>query len=275
MIEMLIVMAVFMVVTSAVFGLLGSAQIRYRSEQQLVEALQGARVALEQITRDIHRAGYPPVSGYDSTLTFPRPNGYYTDRRIAVKFPGIAGSTLNTTCIVHTVTPGLGTCDVPGPFQLLIETDLDPEHPDADQRERVEWIYYRLETPGTTSPLVTPEGGGIKRTLYRLVSDKTLGVDPRNSGVVKYKGETIRMVPFVEDVMNDPDPSNGGGPVNDAVFKYVCANFAVSCPVSQIVEVQVELRVQTRSPNLMVPESGGKLNYRTVVLRTIARSLNP
>ena len=59
LIELMVVLVIFLIVTGAVFGLLNVAQVRYRSEQQFLDSLQGAQTGLEQITRDIHRAGYP------------------------------------------------------------------------------------------------------------------------------------------------------------------------------------------------------------------------
>ena len=274
LVELLIVMAIFMVVTGAVFGLLGAAQIRHRSEQELVDAMQAARVAVERLTRDIHNAGYPTVSTYDILVPGNIPTttgtGYITDLRVPDRFPGIKNNLLTRDCTVDTVNPTAGTCDVPGPYQLLIEADLDPDNPILLQRQKIEWVYYRLETPPASNAAANPIGGGERRTLYRLVSEKKGGVDPRDPAAVRYKGNAVQMIPFVENVMNDPN----NGDV-DAVFRYVCLNAALTCTPNNIQEVRVELRVQTRTPDPFNPVTpGGELNYRTVVLRTTARPLN-
>ena len=265
LIEMMLVMGVFMVVSGAVFSLLSAAQVRYRSEQQLVEALQGARIGLDVLTRDIHRAGYPPVNSYDRNVTLlgmDVANGYPTNRRVAVRLPGMVGTTLSTVCLVDTDNPGAGasTCDLPNPYELLIETDIDPDNQAVP--EQVEWIYYRIAAPAF--------GSGNRRTLYRMVTDKTPGADPRDSGTTKYRGIASRLVPMIEDVMNDP-----AGGADQWVFRYVCTGGVTVCAPGQIQEIHVELRVQTRSPNLLVPATGGMLNYRTVTLRTVARPINP
>src|SRR3972149_11498584 len=71
LIELMVVLVIFLIVTGAVFGLLNTAQIRYRSEQQFLDSLQGARTGLEQIARDIHRAGYPALNAYDTVPQLP------------------------------------------------------------------------------------------------------------------------------------------------------------------------------------------------------------
>ena len=273
LIEVMLVMAVFMVVSGAVFSLLGSAQVRYRSEQQLVEALQGARIGLDVLTRDIHRAGYPPINSYDRNVTLfamDVANGYPARGLVAVRLPGMVGTTLSTVCLVDTDNPGAGasTCDLPNPYELLIETDIDPDNQAVP--EQVEWIYYRVAAPGTPHTSFPPDGGGNRRTLYRMVSDKKQGADPRASGTTKYRGIASRLVPMIEDVMNDP-----AGGADQWVFRYVCTGGVTVCAPGQIQEIHVELRVQTRSPNLLVPATGGMLNYRTVTLRTVARPINP
>src|SRR5271157_4220118 len=67
--EMLIAMSVFLIICAAMFGLLQMSQTRYASENQLSGSFQEARLAIDQIVRDVNVAGYPSLSLYSSIPT--------------------------------------------------------------------------------------------------------------------------------------------------------------------------------------------------------------
>ena len=69
--EMLIAMSVFLIICAAMFGLLQMSQTRYASENQLSASFQEARLAMDQIVRDVNVAGYPSLSLYSSVPTDP------------------------------------------------------------------------------------------------------------------------------------------------------------------------------------------------------------
>lgn len=142
LIELLVVVAVFTLVSGAVFALLDTAQQRYRMESEFLDTFQGGRLALDQLARDVHSAGYPPANSF---FVAPAPN-----RVAETPFawtPGYPGA----TC-------GVGAdCTSPGNFDLIVEADLDPQNNDG-----VEWIRYRLN--GTT--------------LERGEAAKVAGADP-------------------------------------------------------------------------------------------------
>src|SRR3990172_917691 len=145
LIELMVVLVIFLIVTGAVFGLLNVAQVRYRSEQQFLDSLQGARTGLEQITRDIHRAGYPALNAYDTVPQTPPSAwtvaGGVPSNSVAVPFVGMRFGAIDQTCLVDTANPALSTCVIPGPFEIILEADLDPENAVAPAQEigRASW----------------------------------------------------------------------------------------------------------------------------------------
>src|SRR5258707_7550848 len=70
LIELLTAMGIFLIVCGAAFTLLGSSQQRYKTESQVLTSFQEARLALDQIVRDVNDAGFPPptYAGTDSTI---------------------------------------------------------------------------------------------------------------------------------------------------------------------------------------------------------------
>lgn len=254
LVELLIVLAIFAVVSGAILGLLNLAQARYRSEQQFLDAFQGARIGVDQLVRDIHTAGYPPVNAYDTVPANPAsgwdPNGVPVTM-IAVPLVGIVGTGVNQTCTVN------GTCTIPNPWELVIETDQEPDG-------TVDWIYYRL---------APPTGGGPLRTLYRAGSVKTC-TGPPWVPMQCVGGNPVANtgVPFVENVTQDPgqapDPTN-----NPAVFTYVCPGGTLTvpgtCTAEMVQEVYIVLRVRSTLPDLQTGDP------RMITLQGAARVLNP
>src|ERR1700724_79140 len=64
LVELLVATVLFTIVAGSVFSLLMSAQLRYRGESDVTTAFQQANVAIDQITRDVHSAGYPPANSF-------------------------------------------------------------------------------------------------------------------------------------------------------------------------------------------------------------------
>jgi Tfp pilus assembly protein PilW len=139
LVELLVATILFTIIAGSVFSLLLSAQLRYRGESNVTTAFQQANVAIDQITRDVHSAGYPPPSSFAAS---PPPN------LVALPFSWSSGYP-NTPCTV-----GAGCGAVPGDYDLILETDFGDGN-------GVQWIRYSLQ--GTT--------------LMRGVTSKTSG-DP-------------------------------------------------------------------------------------------------
>jgi prepilin-type N-terminal cleavage/methylation domain-containing protein len=143
LIELLVALGIFLVITGAAFTLLSSSQQRYQTDSQVLTSFQEARLGLDQIVRDIDDAGYPPPSfvGTDSTKFTSSPFGW------SPGYPTLPACTVDITCIT------------PANFDLIIETNPNPQDGGP-----VQWIRYKLDS--TT------------RTLMRGMVGKVAGDDP-------------------------------------------------------------------------------------------------
>lgn len=174
LIELLTALGIFLIVCGAAFTLLGSSQQRYQTESQVLTSFQEARLALDQIVRDVNDSGYPPPTYNGGNHKF------YADSPFAWS-PGYPSG---TSCAIGT---GVGTqCAIPGDFDLIIETNANPQ----DATSQVRWIRYQLN--GTT--------------LSRGVADKVWGDDPAYDTASK-------LIPFVQNVVNT---------ASQPIFSYSC-----------------------------------------------------
>jgi prepilin-type N-terminal cleavage/methylation domain-containing protein len=170
LIELLVALGIFLVVTGAAFTLLGSSQQRYRTESQVLNAFQEARLGLDQIVRDVNDSGFPPPTYFDANS----PN-------MSASFP-IAWSPNypGNPCQI-----GAG-CATPGGFDLIVETNPNPQDT-ACAPNCVQWIRYQLQLP----PQVQVP------TLMRGLAPKVSGDDPATD-------TQPNLVPFVQNVVNSP-----------------------------------------------------------------------
>lgn len=140
LIELMVSAAIFIVISGAIFGLLGLSQRRYQTDSQLLDTFQEARLGLDQIVRDVLDAGYPPANHF-----FVLPGaGNYAQSPVAWS-PGYPAP----PCQIGV------TCATPGPFDVIFEEDYDGSGV-------VRWVRYQLA--GTT--------------LMRGVTPKVAGGDP-------------------------------------------------------------------------------------------------
>jgi prepilin-type N-terminal cleavage/methylation domain-containing protein len=197
LIELLVALGIFLLITGAAFTLLSTSQQRYQTESQVLTSFQEARLGLDQMVRDINDAGYPPPTFFSAasplqsaSSPFGWSPGYPSLLRCQI---GIGGG---------------GTCLTPGDFDLIIETNPNPQ----DATSQVQWIRYSLS--GTT--------------LMRGVVNKVVFHDP-------YMDTNVAgvLVPFVQNVVNNVCPPQipncqtaypgifpGGVPV--PIFAYSC-----------------------------------------------------
>lgn len=161
--ELLVATVLFTIVAGSVFSLLMSAQLRYRGESDVTTAFQQANVAIDQITRDVHSAGYPPANSFAAGV----PQG--NPKLMAVPFSWSPGYP-NTPCTVG----GSGCGTVPGDYDLILETDLGDGN-------GVQWIRYSLD--GTTL-----KRGKQAKQAFRDPVSETSGTDV--------------LVPYLEHVLN-------------------------------------------------------------------------
>src|SRR6266853_4310856 len=129
LVELLVATVLFTIIAGTIFSLLFGAQLRYSSESGLTTAFQQANVAIDQITRDLHSAGYPPPSSFAPGVALNNP------QLMALPFSWSPGYP-STPCTVQ------GSCGaVPGDYDLILETDTGAGNGG-------QWIRYSLQ--GTT-----------------------------------------------------------------------------------------------------------------------------
>ncbi len=141
LVELLVGTVLFTIITGAVFSLLVSAQLRYQGESNVTETFQQANVAIDQITRDVHSAGYPPKNSLSVEAVNMHPDTYALPFAWAPNYPF-------TPCSVG------GSCAVPGPYDLIVEADVGSG--------KIQWIRYSLQG----------------RTLMRGMAPKEKFTDP-------------------------------------------------------------------------------------------------
>jgi type II secretory pathway pseudopilin PulG len=141
LVELLVGTVLFTIITGAVFSLLVSAQLRYQGESNVTETFQQANVAIDQITRDVHSAGYPPRNSLGLEAANMHPDTYALPFAWAPNYPF-------TPCSVG------GSCTIPGAYELIVEADVGSG--------KIQWIRYSLQG----------------RTLMRGMAPKAPFTDP-------------------------------------------------------------------------------------------------
>jgi len=204
LLELLVATVIFLLILGAVFDALILAQQRFQSESQYLEAFQAARVAIDQMARDVHSAGYPPGDAFTPA------GAAATPQLVAVPFAWTPGYP-SAPCAVGS------NCVSPGPYDLIVETNPNPQAGTA-----LQWIRYQLQ--GTT--------------LYRGVATKTVGADPATA-------TQANLIAYIQNVMNKPPAGQmaalqlaypGMFPGNSPVplFGYTCdtSNGPAPCPAA-------------------------------------------
>jgi prepilin-type N-terminal cleavage/methylation domain-containing protein len=161
LIELMVALGIFLLITGAAFTLLSSSQQRYQTDTQMLTSFQEARLGMDQMVRDIDDAGYPPPSYMASS---------HPELSTSAPFAWSPGYTVPSPCTVDI------SCITPGNFDLIIETNPNPQDPGS----QVEWIRYYLQ--GTT--------------LMRGAALKQAGHDPAMD-------TSALLAPFVQNVVNN------------------------------------------------------------------------
>src|SRR5215469_3494288 len=117
LIELLAALGIFLLITGAAFTLLSSSQQRYQTESQVLTSFQEARLGLDQMVRDINDAGFPPPSFANVDPT----------KVTSAAFGWSPGYTVPTPCQIGTA--GSGTCITPTDFDIIVETEPNPQDP--------------------------------------------------------------------------------------------------------------------------------------------------
>lgn len=195
--ELMVSVSIFIVISGAIFGLMGTSQKQFRTESQLLSSFQEARLGMDQIVRDANATGYPPVNHF-STLPAS------ADSYVISPFAWWPGYTASSPCTIGTA--GGGTCTFPSDFDVVFEGDFNDGN-------GIEWIRYQLQ--GTT--------------LYRGVAPKSSANGPF---VATNPGSGV-MLPYVTNVMNNAPasqiatlaaqyPGMFPGGVAQPIFQYLC-----------------------------------------------------
>jgi len=214
LLELIMAMGIFLIICAAMFELLNLSQKKYSSETQLTAVYQDARLAMDQIVRDVNVSGYPAVDMFS-----PPPTSYPSNYAVgpvawSPNYPG-------TPCVIGTA--GGGTCATPGDYDLIVETRMSTD-------TNVSWIWYHLDTNANTlNRAVVPKAGG--------------GADPLVT--VQSSGQQVALL---ANVMNNPGPTSptqlsqivanypsmfpGGQP--QPIFQYTCdtPTGAMPCPLA-------------------------------------------
>jgi len=231
LLELLAAAAVFVILCGAAFGLLSVTQRNYQTESQVLSSFQDARLALDQIVRDVNISGFPGPAQFSNFLVNTNQNSFAIS-----PVAWSPGYTALNPCTIR------GTCTTPGDFDLIIESNIDLEQDRINGVEDVEWVRYQLPAGSTT--------------LFRGITQKDHLVDPDGATLAS-------LVPFVQNVMNNATPAQiaqfralypnmfpGGAPV--PIFQFLCddAGGITRCDLSgsnapaNIREVEVTLIVQ-------------------------------
>ena len=146
LIELMVSVTIFTILSAAMFGLLHLSQERNRVESQFLDTFQEARLGLDQIVREAGDSGFPPANHFSVLPAV----GNYAQSPVAwsPNYPLVA-------CTVS------ATCTTPGPFDVIFEEDYDGTGV-------VRWVRYQLV--GTTLMRgVTPKVAGDPNAPTLLV----------------------------------------------------------------------------------------------------------
>jgi prepilin-type N-terminal cleavage/methylation domain-containing protein len=251
LVELMVSVAIFIVISGAIFGLLGNSQKTFRTETQLLSSFQEARLGMDQIVRDASDAGYPPKNHFSVTPAVTKfaigPLGWQ---------PGYLAA---APCLIGTA--GGGTCVTPGDFDVIFEGD-------NNDGAGVQWIRYQL----------------VGTTLFRGTVAKAAGTDP-----VTATNAAGVMLPYVTNVMNNASaaqitqfraayPGMYPGNVAQPIFQFtcdtaagtvLCQNAGASNSPSNVRDVEITLIVMTTQTD----DQTGKV--RLVELNGRGHRINP
>jgi prepilin-type N-terminal cleavage/methylation domain-containing protein len=123
LIEMMLVVAVLVIILGTVFSQMNVTQWRYKTEENRLDATQEVREFVDEITRDVHQAGYPDGDMYNSVT-------------VSGAVPAVCTTYTDKTICSQKVAAGLVKIS---PTELLFEGDLD-------NNGNVESVHYFLQT---------------------------------------------------------------------------------------------------------------------------------
>jgi Tfp pilus assembly protein PilW len=244
--ELLLSLSLFIIISGAALSLLNAAQKRFQTEGQLLSSFQEGRLALDMIVRDVNDSGYPAANQFGVS-------------------PGVTNYAVTPVAWspVSATPCAVSVCNSPANFDLILE-ELDPTS------NTMKWIHYQLV--GTTLLRGTAVKGGA-------------GTDPFNAttaaGVMfPYATNVMNNTSALQITQINatyPGTFPGGAPV--PIFTYYCdtPNGPTLCTgaggaynlANNIREVEVTLIVLTQLPDMQTQR------LRVVTLNGRGHRVNP
>jgi Tfp pilus assembly protein PilW len=235
-IELMIATLLFTTIAGITFTLLLVSLQRYKGETDYLNSFQQANVAMDQITRDVHTAGYPPANSFMAPIATANPT------KVATPFAWMPGYFPAVPCTVG------ATCTSPTVFDLITEADLGDGN-------GVQWVRYSLQ--GTT--------------LMRGVAPKT-GADPVGAtagALIPYLDNVMNNASAAQiATLKVTYPALFPGSAAVPLFTYTY-DLGTAIQPPNIREVNITLIVQSARPD---PNTN---KYRVVVLTGQAIRINP
>ena len=243
--ELLVASTVFLLLAGAAFSLLATSSQRFKTDSEVLTSFQEARLGIDQISRDVADAGFPPRNHFLNAAT-PVTSYAATPFAWAPGYPAVC------------VTGGSCTTSPTG-FDLIIETDYDGTG--------VKWIRYQLPA-GTT-------------TLLRAVVPKTAGdPDPATSAALLpyiqnvMNNASAAQIAAIGAVYPNIFPGGNPVPVFTYTFDIPSAVLVGGCTATastpcNIRDVNIVLIVQA------LDRDAKTYKLRLVELRGLAHRVNP
>jgi type II secretory pathway pseudopilin PulG len=247
LIELLLSVSLFILISGAAFRLLNVAQKSFRTEGQVLSSFQEGRLALDMIVRDVNDSGYPAANQFSALV--PPVTSYAVTP--------VAWSPISPTpCAVSACALS------PGNFDLILE-ELN------NTTNMMQWIHYQL----------------VGTTLFRGTADKGVGNDPlaatTAAGVMfPYATNVMNNTSAAQiTAINAAYPGTfpGGAPV--PIFTYycdipngppaLCTAAGANNLATNIREVEVTLIVLTQQPDMQTRR------LRLVTLNGRGHRVNP
>ena len=235
LVELMIATLLFTVVAGITFALLGVSLKRYQVEKDYLNSFQQANVAMDQISRDVHSAGYPPANSFTTLAAAANPT------KVATPFAWMPAYPI-TPCVVG------ATCTSPGAYDLITEADLGDGN-------GVQWIRYVLQ--GTTLMRGVAQKNGIDP-----VATTGLNLIPYLDNVMN--NPTAAQMTYLRTTYPAMFPGNAAVPI----FTYTYETGAAAQPAN-IREVNITLIVEAPRPD---PQNN---KLRVVTLTGQALRINP
>jgi prepilin-type N-terminal cleavage/methylation domain-containing protein len=245
LIELMLSLSLFVIISGAALSLLNIAQKRFQSEGQLLSSFQEGRLALDTIVRDVNDSGYPAANQFNVA---PAVTGYAVTP--------VAWSPVPNPC-------GVGACNSPNNFDLVLE-ELNPT------TNNMQWIRYQLV--GTTL---------LRGTVDKVAAG--VGADPMaaTAGVMlPYATNVMNSSVLQIAPINAAYPGTFPGGVPVPIFTYYCDSpsgtklctdptIAAYNLANNIREVEVTLIVLTQQPDMQTQR------LRVVTLNGRGHRVNP